>query len=128
VAPRVILDAGALIALTRGEKEVRAIVDVALQERDDLRTHAMVVAQVWRATASLQAVLSRALRMVDVIPIDESFARRCGELLGKARTSDPIDAGVVLLARDREEIVTSDGDDIRHLADVARARVVVIEI
>ncbi|HEY4055526.1 MAG TPA: hypothetical protein VGM39_02920 [Kofleriaceae bacterium] len=123
-----ILDAGALIALSRGEKAIREILEDALRERDDLRTHAMVVAQVWRATPSTPAVLSRALRSIEVLPIEESFGRRCGELIGKARTSDPIDAGVVLIARDEEQILTSDPDDIRHLADVARVRVVVVQI
>jgi len=47
-------------------------------------------------------------------------------LLGKAATSDPIDAAVVLIARDGDAIVTSDPDDIRHLASVARRVVVVV--
>ena len=41
-------------------------------------------------------------------------------------TADPIDAAVVLIAAHGEAIVTSDPDDIRHLANVAGRRIVVV--
>ena len=61
-----------------------------------------------------------------VLPIDDALGRRCGELLAKAKTSDPIDAAVVLIARDGETVVTSDKDDIEHLARVAKRRIRVV--
>jgi hypothetical protein len=48
------------------------------------------------------------------------------ELLGKARTADPIDAAVVLIAADGESVVASAPDDIGHLARVAGRKLVVV--
>jgi hypothetical protein len=47
-------------------------------------------------------------------------------LLGRAETSDPIDAAVVLIASDGESVVTSDPEDIAHLARVARRKIIVV--
>ena len=121
-----ILDAGALIAITRDDRVMIARLLVAHEAEDDLKTHPMVVAQVWRDDRGRQATLARFLRTIDVVTIDDAMGRRCGELLGKARTSDPIDAAVVLIATDGESVVTSDPDDIRHLATVAKRRVIVL--
>jgi predicted nucleic acid-binding protein len=121
-----ILDAGALIAISRNDRAMIARLVVAEQEGDELTTHPMVVAQVWRDHRGRQAPLARLLRGVRIVSIDGDLGRRCGELLGKARTTDPIDAAVVLIATDGESIVTSDPDDIRHLAGCARRRILVI--
>jgi predicted nucleic acid-binding protein len=121
-----ILDAGALIAVSRNDRQVIARLISAEVEGEELSTHPMVVAQVWRDPRGRQAVLARFLRGVKVIPIDDALGRQCGELLGKARTSDPIDAAVVLIAGDGESIVTSDPDDILKLARCARRRIFVI--
>jgi hypothetical protein len=122
----VILDAGALIAIDRGDRAMIARLLAMHEEGDELRTHSMVVAQVWRAGRGRQATLARLLRGVDVVAIDRELGHRCGELLGKARTSDPIDAAVVLIAADGDAIVTSDPDDIRHLARTAKRRVIIV--
>ena len=121
-----ILDAGALIAVSRNDRSMIARLLAAHEEDDELRTHPMVVAQVWRDARGRQTPLARLLASVDVVPIDDNLGRRSGELLGKAATSDPIDAAVVLIARDGDAIVTSDADDIRHLARVAKRHVLVI--
>ncbi len=121
-----ILDAGALIAVSRNDRATIARLVAAEQEGDELATHPMVVAQVWPDHRGRQAVLARLLRGVKIISIDDDLGRRCGELLGKARTSDPIDAAVVLIASDGEPVVTSDPDDIRHLAARARRNILVI--
>lgn len=121
-----ILDAGALIAVGRNDRAMFARLAAAEQDGDELRTHPMVVAQVWRDHRGRQAKLARLLRGVEIVPIDDELGRRCGELLGKAKTRDPIDAAVVLLAADGEAIVTSDFEDILHLARVAGRRVVII--
>jgi predicted nucleic acid-binding protein len=122
----VILDAGALIAVARGERAMIARLLVARDEDERLATHPMVVAQVWRDDRGRQATLARFLRSVTVIPLDDALGRRCGELLAKAGTSDPIGAAVVLLARDGETIVTSDPGDLRHLARAAKRRVLIV--
>jgi predicted nucleic acid-binding protein len=121
-----ILDAGALIAVSRDDRAMIARLVAAEQDGEELRTHPMVVAQVWRDHRGRQAQLARLLRGVEIVPIDDELGRRCGELVGKARTADPIDAAVVLIAVDGESIVTSDPDDILHLARAARRRIFVI--
>ena len=47
--------------------------------------------------------------------------------LSDARTSDPIDATVVLVAADGDRILTSDTRDLKRLAAAARKRVAIIE-
>jgi len=121
-----ILDAGALIAVSRNDRAMIARLVAAEQDGDELTTHPLVVAQVWRDHRGRQASLARLLRGVAIIPIDDQLGRRCGELLGKARTSDPIDAAVVLIATEGESIVTSDPDDINHLARAAGRKLVVV--
>lgn len=121
-----ILDAGALIAIGRNDRTTIARLLAAHEEEDDLRTHPMVVAQVWRDRRGRQPNLARLLATVDIVAIDYELGRRCGELLGKAMTADPIDAAVVLIAGDSEVVLTSDPDDIRHLAAAARRHIVVV--
>jgi len=53
---------------------------------------------------------------MDVRPIDEDLGRAAGVLLGAARMSDLIDASVVLIAHDGDEIITSDIQDLKPLA------------
>jgi len=121
-----ILDAGALIAFSRNARAMLARLVAAEQEGDDLTTHPMLVAQVWRDHRGRQALLARLLRSVKIVAIDDDLGYRCGELLGKARTSDPIDAAVVLIATDGESVVTSDPEDILHLARCAQRKLFVI--
>ena len=111
------LDAGALIALDRGEKRMIALLGQALAQRRTLRIPAGVVGQAWR-DGRTQAALARFLRTeeVEIVSLDEQLSRSCGELCGATGTSDVIDASVVILARERRDvIVTSDPDDLRRL-------------
>jgi predicted nucleic acid-binding protein len=111
------LDAGALIALDRGDKRLIALLDRALSQRLKFRVPSGVVAQAWR-DGRVQVTLARFLRIdaVEIIPLDEQLARACGELCGATDTADTIDASVVILARERgDHIVTSDLHDLRRL-------------
>ena len=111
------LDAGALIALDRGDKRLIALLQRALAQRLKLRVPSGVVGQAWR-DGRVQVTLSRFLRIeeVEIIPLDEQLARACGELCGATGTADIIDASVVILARERRDhIVTSDPHDLRRL-------------
>lgn len=121
-----ILDAGALVAVDRNDRSMIARLLVAYERDEDIRTHPMVVAQMWRDPGGRQAALAHALKAVDVVTIDDDIGRRCGELLAKAGTSDPIDAAVVLIARDGDTILTGDVEDIRDLATAARRIVTVM--
>ncbi len=120
-----ILDAGALIAVDRNDRKMIARLVAAYEEGDDLRTHPMVVAQAWR-DGRRQVGLARLLRGTSIVPIDDVLGKRSGELVARAKTDDPIDAAVVLIAKDGEAIVTSDPADIRHLARVAKRRILVV--
>ena len=45
--------------------------------------------------------------------IDEAVGRAAGNLLGRTRTADVIDAALALLADDGDEIVTDDLEDFQ---------------
>jgi hypothetical protein len=81
-------------------------------------THAGVLGQVWRG-GGRQARLSQALTGVDVHPVDEDLGRTAGELLGTARQSDVIDAAIILISKDGDDVITSDPDDLKPLAAAA---------
>lgn len=110
-----VLDAGAFIAVDRDDRSMIARLRVAQLHGHELRTSAIVIAQVWRSASGRQARIARLLPAVDVCSVDERMARDAGALLAKARTDDPIDATVVLVARSGDRILTSDPDDIGRL-------------
>lgn len=110
-----VLDSGALIALDRHERAMWIRLKAAQVIGEVPVTHAGVVGQVWRANPR-QAQLSRALRGIDVRPVDDRLGRAAGALLGAAGTADVIDAAIVLLANDGDDIITSDADDMARLA------------
>lgn len=114
-----VLDAGAFVAVDRGEQATMTRLRVALANQVDLRTSAVVVGQVWRNPDGRQARLARLLQAVDVRPVDEPMGRRAGVLLARAGTTDPIDATVVLVAGPGDRILTSDPDDIQRLVTAA---------
>lgn len=115
----IILDAGAFVAVERGDRDLVAIIKrERLADRVPV-THGGVVGQVWRGGTGRQTNLARLLAGVDVEPLDDALGRRAGVLLGAAGTSDVIDAAVVLLARDGDEIHTSDPGDLTTLANTA---------
>ncbi len=118
----IMLDAGALIALDRGDKRMIALLQRALAQGRAFRVPAGVVGQAWR-DGRVQVTLARFLRSqeVEIIPLDEELARSCGELCGASKTSDIIDASVVILARDRRDaIITSDPNDLKRLDPAAQ--------
>lgn len=110
-----VLDAGALIALERNERPMWIRLKAAQLEGDVPITHAGVLGQVWRDGAR-QARLSQALAAIDVRALDEPLGRAAGQLLAAAKRADVIDAAVVLLATDGDEIITLDAADLAALA------------
>lgn len=121
-----ILDAGALVAVDRDDRAMIARLRVAEQQGVELRSNAMVVAQVWRDRQGRQVSLARLLRAVDVRAVDHQGGRAAGVLLGVTGTADPVDATVVLLASRGDRILTSDPDDLNRLAAAAGNRAIVI--
>jgi hypothetical protein len=125
-AAGIVLDAGALIALDRGDPRMIALLQRALAQGRVFRVPAGVVGQVWR-NGRVQVTLARFLRCeeVTIVPLDEQLARSCGELCGAANSRDAIDASVVIIARERRDpIVTSDPNDLRRLDPAAQIIVV----
>lgn len=113
----VTFDAGALIAADRGDRRFFADWKVLRREGVVPRVAAPVVAQVWRNGAR-QARLAGVLRGCDVEALDDTRARKVGELCGRAGVADTTDAAVVLGAVEgSEEILTSDPRDLHRLAD-----------
>jgi hypothetical protein len=121
-----VLDAGALVAVDRADRSMIARLAVAQQHGIELRSNAMVVAQVWRDRQGRQAGLARLLRAVDVRAISHENGRQAGVLLGLTGTSDPVDATVVLLARPGDRILTSDPSDLTRLASAAGTAAVIV--
>jgi len=123
-----ILDAGAFLAVERLDRSVVALIKrERLTERAPLTTGG-VVAQVWRGGRGRQAPLARLLAGVEIVPIDEYLATQAGTLLALSGRSDPIDASVVCLASDGDDILTSDVADLRPLAEVADVHVELIPV
>ena len=111
---RVVLDAGALIALERNERTLWAALKRAAMERADVIVPSAALAQVWRGTAA-QAMLAKALQHCVIASFDE-LARAVGELCGRTRTKDICDAQVALVAAKRGDVLyTSDPRDLRRL-------------
>lgn len=113
---RVILDAGALVAVERRDRLIAARLRVLQQRQIPVRVSSGVLAQVWR-DGRRQANLARVLAGVAVEPIEESDGKRIGELLSMTGTADVADAHVALMAQRDDLILTSDPGDIRALVD-----------
>jgi hypothetical protein len=122
---RLVLDAGALLAWDRRDRAVAARLEAARRRGLDLRTTAIVLAQVWRDGAR-QANLARLLKGTEVVAVDERLGREAGALLARSGTDDPIDATVVIVAAPGDRILTSDPGDIRLLADAGNRTLMVI--
>src|SRR5471030_2454795 len=94
-----VYDAGALVAADRNERSTWAEHRVRLEAGVIPSVPAPVVAQVSRSAR--QARLRRFLRGCDVVDFREVDAHAAGRLLARSRTSDVVDAAVVVLAMDR---------------------------
>jgi hypothetical protein len=117
-----ILDAGALVAVDRDDRAMMARLRAAANNGLELRSNAMVIAQVWRGLPVRQVNLARLLRAVDVRAVGERDGRAAGVLLAAAGAADAIDASVVLLAAPGERLLTSDPGDLARLVSAAANR------
>ena len=120
-----ILDAGALIAVERSDRDIVALVKIEWLADRTPRSHGGVVAQVWRGGSGRQATLAKLLHGVDVVPLDDHLGRAAGVLLGQSGSSDAIDAAIVAMCRDGDVVLTSVPID---LVDLARASGTHLEI
>ncbi len=128
---RLVLDAGALIALSRGDIKVRAALASALVRGYEVIVPTPVVAQVHRGGPD-RARTDRVLGEVNsFLPTSLESALHAGELLARARMSDAVDAIVAAeaLADEPSMVLTSDFHDLARLVEAGhRSRVEVVGI
>jgi hypothetical protein len=123
----VVYDAGVLVAADRGDRRIWAEHRVRLEAGIVPLVPSPVVAQASRSKRQVQ--LRRLLRGCEVVALAEADAHRAGELLAKSRTTDVVDAAVVVLAIERgAHIQTGDVTDIRRLTGAARAKLVIRDV
>lgn len=116
---RLILDAGGVLALARGDPRARAALARALHEGYVVVIPTPVLAQVHRGGRD-RAPIDRVIKAVDAhLPTSEQIARRAGELQAKTSTSDVVDAIVAAeaLASVPALILTTDPNDLSLLLD-----------
>jgi len=110
-----ILDAGFLVSVDRGERSAQEFLTAALVHETPLTTTHPVVAQVWR-NGTRQARLARFLQSVVIVALDNG--PEVGKLLARSGTSDVVDAHLVVVAVQRSEpVLTGDVDDLKLLVD-----------
>ena len=124
---RAMLDAGALIAIDRRDRQVGAMLRALQQRRIAVRTTAPVLAQVWRDGAK-QVNLAATLPGIERVALETGIDRAVGELLSRSRTSDVVDAHVALSVSSGDRVLTSDPDDIERLLDVRGVRAQVVRV
>ncbi len=125
-AQRLILDAGAVIALARNDQRARAYLQRAIELDAEVRVPIVVVAETVRGGPK-DAVVNRVLKAVgEPVPPTVATARQAGLLLGRTRRSDTVDALVVAEAIEAggAHVLTSDPQDLRALADGVRSVVI----
>lgn len=110
-----VYDAGALIAADRGDWAMLTRHKAALAAGIDIVVPVVVLAQAWRGGP--QHSLSRVLKGCKILPDDADAGKAAGRACALARTADVVNALVVVTAlRLNCAVVTSDADDLNHLA------------
>ena len=110
----IVLDSGALIALERNDRPMWTALKLTALGNQDIVMPNAALSQVWHG-APRQARLSSALNYCVLASFD-AVARAVGELCGRARTRDIVDAQVAIVAATQGEVLyTSDPGDMRRL-------------
>lgn len=115
---RLILDSGAVIALSRNDLRARAILATAREAGVEVSIPSVVVAETVRGSAK-DASVNRVIKAVgEVTSSDESTGRGAGALLEAARSTSTVDALVVATAIELGGgvVLTGDPDDLEPLA------------
>ncbi|MGE3620292.1 MAG: PIN domain-containing protein [Acidimicrobiia bacterium] len=107
---RLILDSGAVIALSRNDHRARAVLTAAREAGVEVSIPAVVVTETVRGAAD-DAPVNRVLKAVGEIDVaDGSTGRKAGALLGAAESDATVDALVVATAVHARGAVILTGD------------------
>ena len=115
---RLLLDSGAVIALSHNDTRARAALAAGWEAGVEVAIPSLVVAETVRGSAK-DAPVNRVIKSVgEVTAADETTGRIAGALLGAARSDSTVDAVVVASAIDLGGgvILTGDPDDLEALA------------
>ena len=115
---RLILDSGAVIALSRNDVRARAVLAAAWEAGAEVFIPSVVLAETVRGSAP-DAVVNRVVRAVgEICAADEATGRMAGCLLGSAGSTSSIDALVVAnaIGLGGGVILTGDPYDLSALA------------
>jgi hypothetical protein len=115
--PGLTFDAGGLIALDRNDRRIVVLLARAAQTGAPITVPATALAQAVRQPER-QARLARLVRQptTTVVPLDRVDATSVGRLLAASKTSDIVDAHVVICGRrSGQRVATSDPGDLRRL-------------
>lgn len=111
----IVYDAGVLVAAERSDRTVWADHRARLEFGFVPKTTAPVVAQVSRSDRQVQ--LRRFLRGCEITAFGDNQAHEVGALLGRAGTSDVVDAHVVVTAAETvSTVLTGDLADLSLLS------------
>ena len=122
-----VLDTGALIAVDKGDRRVGAMLRVLQRGGVPVLSSAGALAQVWR-DGRRQANLARVVSGVDVAAVDDTSARKVGELLRANCSDDLVDAHVALLVQRADQVLTSDAPDIKALLRTRRVKATIVRV
>jgi hypothetical protein len=112
----IIYHTGALLAAERRNPDFLALHYELTTARVRPIVPVVVLAQAWRGGPQHQ--VSRVLKGCDIVPDDQRTGRAAGVACGASGTADVVDAIVVTTAvQYQASVVTSDPDDLSHLAD-----------
>lgn len=115
-------DTGVLVAAERNDRFVWSLHRRLLERGLRPTVPGAVLAQAWRGGPQPQ--VSRMLVGCVIDPLTEAQSRATGAALARAKTSDIVDAAVVVGAAARgDTVLTSDPDDIGHLVRALRVSV-----
>ncbi len=112
----IVYDTGALLAAERRNPDFLALHDELTAAHIRPIVPVVVLAQAWRGGPQHQ--ISRVLKGCDILADDQRTGRAAGIACGASGTSDVVDAIVVATAvQHQAAVVTSDPEDLTHLAD-----------
>lgn len=127
--PRLLLDAGALIDAENNPRG-KVFIDCrkAIMNGFPPLLPAVVYAQVWRKSPRQHGVAKMG-KLCEMRSFTAQTADRVGRLLAASRTSDVVDAAVIVEAIDHQAaVLTSDPDDLRLLAEASGFDVALIKV